>query len=191
MKSPVLKIRRTPLWLSLPWLRLQTPDIKKPQSFDWGFLRWSVKRDSNPRPSGPKPDALPSCAIHRYISFFSIFTKNGNRSYRIMGWLTRLELATTGITIRGSTNWAIATIKLCNNRLLAVIFLFIFNQWEEKKSGRWRGIRTPDPLVPNQMRYQAALFTDTNSFFGINERKLSAPLFLTSWCTIKLVYSSM
>ena len=28
------------------------------------------------------------------------------------------------------------------------------------KSGRWRGIRTPDPLVPNQMRYQAALFTD-------------------------------
>ena len=26
--------------------------------------------------------------------------------------------------------------------------------------GRWRGIRTPDPLVPNQMRYQAALFTE-------------------------------
>ena len=26
-----------------------------------------------------------------------------------MGWLTRLELATTGITIRDSTNWAIAT----------------------------------------------------------------------------------
>ena len=29
---------------------------------------WSVKRDSNPRPSGPKPDALPSCAIHRDCS---------------------------------------------------------------------------------------------------------------------------
>ncbi len=28
-----------------------------------------MKRDSNPRPSGPKPDALPSCAIHRQISF--------------------------------------------------------------------------------------------------------------------------
>ena len=27
-----------------------------------------------------------------------------------MGWLTRFELATTGITIQGSTNWAIATI---------------------------------------------------------------------------------
>ena len=32
------------------------------------------------------------------------------------------------------------------------------------KSGRWRGIRTPDPLVPNQMRYQAALFTDEFCF---------------------------
>ena len=31
-------------------------------------LMWSVKRDSNPRPSGPKPDALPSCAIHRDCS---------------------------------------------------------------------------------------------------------------------------
>ena len=29
---------------------------------------------------------------------------------RKMGWLTRFELATTGITIQGSTNWAIATI---------------------------------------------------------------------------------
>ncbi len=26
-----------------------------------------MKRDSNPRPSGPKPDALPSCAIHRLV----------------------------------------------------------------------------------------------------------------------------
>ena len=29
-----------------------------------------------------------------------------------MGWLTRFELATTGITIQGSTNWAIATTTL-------------------------------------------------------------------------------
>ena len=26
---------------------------------------WSEQRDSNPRPSGPKPDALPSCAMLR------------------------------------------------------------------------------------------------------------------------------
>ena len=31
-----------------------------------------------------------------------------------------------------------------------------------KISGRSRGIRTPDPLVPNQMRYQTALYSDTN-----------------------------
>ncbi len=31
---------------------------------------------------------------------------------------------------------------------------------EALNGGRWRGIRTPDPLVPNQMRYQTALFTE-------------------------------
>jgi hypothetical protein len=29
--------------------------------------------------------------------------------------------------------------------------------------GRGRGIRTPDTLVPNQVRYQTALYPDTNS----------------------------
>ena len=29
-----------------------------------------------------------------------------------------------------------------------------------RKDGRSGGIRTPDPLVPNQMRYQAALHSD-------------------------------
>ncbi len=32
-----------------------------------------MKRDSNPRPSGPKPDALPSCAIHRVL--YSLLVK--------------------------------------------------------------------------------------------------------------------
>jgi hypothetical protein len=27
--------------------------------------RWSVRQDSNLRPLGPKPSALPSCATHR------------------------------------------------------------------------------------------------------------------------------
>ena len=27
--------------------------------------RWSEQRDSNSRPSGPKPDALPGCAMLR------------------------------------------------------------------------------------------------------------------------------
>lgn len=29
------------------------------------FCRWSERWDSNPRPSGPEPDALPSCATSR------------------------------------------------------------------------------------------------------------------------------
>ena len=30
-----------------------------------GKKRWSEQRDSNSRPSGPKPDALPGCAMLR------------------------------------------------------------------------------------------------------------------------------
>ncbi len=45
-----------------------TPTYRKP--FDMIFQRakkeeWSGRRDSNPRPSGPKPDALPDCATPR------------------------------------------------------------------------------------------------------------------------------
>ena len=34
------------------------------------------------------------------------------------------------------------------------------NRAKARNSGRSGGIRTPDPLVPNQMRYQAALHSD-------------------------------
>ena len=57
------------------------------------------------------------------------------------------------------------------------------------KCGRWRGIRTPDPLVPNQMRYQAALFTETLFLKSLNKRASSGPLILKSGCVIKLRYS--
>ena len=33
-----------------------------------------------------------------------------------------------------------------------------------REDGRSGEIRTPDPLVPNQMRYQAALHSDVDSF---------------------------
>ncbi len=44
---------------------------------------WSVKRDSNPRPSGPKPDALPNCAIHRDV-LFEHFARQRKRILRIL-----------------------------------------------------------------------------------------------------------
>ncbi len=58
--------------------------------------RWSVMQDSNLRPLGPKPSALPSCANHRHFYFFKTSVE--------LGWLMGLEPTTTGITIRGSTN---------------------------------------------------------------------------------------
>ena len=47
------------------------PTYRKP--FDMIFKRakcseWSGRRDSNPRPSAPKADALPDCATPRYLS---------------------------------------------------------------------------------------------------------------------------
>jgi hypothetical protein len=45
------------------------------------FKKWSVMQDSNLRPLGPKPSALPSCANHRHFITFSFLlqgeVKNG------------------------------------------------------------------------------------------------------------------
>ena len=35
----------------------------------FGYVSWSVMQDSNLRPSGPKPDALPDCANHRAANY--------------------------------------------------------------------------------------------------------------------------
>ncbi len=52
------------------WFESLPRNAKKALHFCRAFFYiWSVKRDSNPRPSGPKPDALPSCAIHRNFGF--------------------------------------------------------------------------------------------------------------------------
>lgn len=37
------------------------------------YEKWSEWRDSNPRPSGPKPDALPGCANHRKFAIQHTF----------------------------------------------------------------------------------------------------------------------
>ena len=75
-------------------------------------------------------------------------------------------------------NLVIILTKLrCNltsiTRLLLSTPLGLVSVWSVKKTkpnkfskliGRSGEIRTPDPLVPNQMRYQAALHSDVNSF---------------------------
>ena len=43
--------------------------------------------------------------------------------------------------------------------------------WIIKKNGRGGEIRTPDPLVPNQMRYQAALRPELQNLYVINFQK--------------------
>ena len=41
------------------------------------FLKWSAREDSNLRPSGPKPDALPSCATRRFFILFCLVRREG------------------------------------------------------------------------------------------------------------------
>jgi hypothetical protein len=60
-------------------------------------------QDLNLRPLGPKPSALPNCANYRHI-LLGITILNYYLNKQRMGWLTGLEPATAGITIRSSTN---------------------------------------------------------------------------------------
>jgi hypothetical protein len=48
---------------------LLTLGVKKP-AVKAGFLNWSAREDSNLRPTGPKPVALPSCATRRKVSLY-------------------------------------------------------------------------------------------------------------------------
>ena len=70
-----------------------------------------------------------------------------------MGWVTGLEPATTGLENRCS-------IRLSYGRIKTVVLLV-----KVKLAGRGREIRTPDPLLPKQMRYQAALCPADARFF--------------------------
>ena len=60
-----------------------------------------------------------------------------------------------GIVITPRAN--IAAKNLNVNSTIANIAFFILSS---KLKSRGREIRTPDPLVPNQMRYQTALYPD-------------------------------
>ncbi len=94
-----------------------------------GKIFWSGQQDSNLRPSGPKPDALPGCAMPRRC------------------------------------------------RVL--------------RNGRGSKIRTCDPLVPNQMRYQAALCPDCKDFEEVvgAARFELATLWSQTRCATRLRYA--
>ena len=57
-------------------------------------MYWSEQQDSNLRPSGPKPDALPDCAMLRY----GAGTTNRTRDLRVTKPLL-YQLSYTGIVV--------------------------------------------------------------------------------------------
>ena len=113
-----------------------------------------------------------------------------------VGWMTGFEPATTGITIQGSTNWATSTItcfdsmyqatkngapdriRTCDHplrrRMLYPTELQAHDLWYRNiieslpwRIGRSSRIRTYDPLVPNQVRYQAAPCSELGWMMGL------------------------
>ena len=60
------------------------------------FLKWSGWQDLNPRPTGPKPVALPNCATPRYYILFSY-----------LAGAVGFEPTARGFGDHCSTNWAI------------------------------------------------------------------------------------
>ena len=72
-----------------------------------------------------------------------------------------LEPATLGLEGRCS-------IQLSYGRLGLYKLIDILPRACHTENGRSRGIRTPDPLVPNQMRYQAALYSDSSRILRSN-----------------------
>ena len=63
--------------------------MQKPRFIKRGSLNWSAREDSNLRPTGPKPVALPSCATRRNTAYFSLRT---SRSHFIFSWCERGDL---------------------------------------------------------------------------------------------------
>ena len=73
MKSPTLTLRRSSkLGAVRKMLGRQYPQTKKASSYADFLNNWSERQDSNLRPSGPKPDALPNCATLRRTELSSI-----------------------------------------------------------------------------------------------------------------------
>ena len=70
-----------------------------------------------------------------------------------MGWTTGIEPATTGITIRGSTNWATSTIMELRD-LLWFKSAFLHFKLQSGAPGR---IRTCDPRLRRPLLYPAEL----------------------------------
>ena len=72
----ISKVQRSPCRCMHPWPRnIGTRVLRYRQVLE----KWSGQQDSNLRPSGPKPDALPGCAIPRSVDFAGFIFVRGFR----------------------------------------------------------------------------------------------------------------
>ena len=149
-------------------------------------LSWLRRVDLNHRPSGYEPDELPCCstALHLPTLGFQLFPDRGSSTtyparclhVKSAGRPTTVKLmpvtspATERLARLLPRGFIISRLLLrraslaplplpsssaCPGKAGVALSLPI-----RAKLGRSREIRTPDPLVPNQLRYQAALHSD-------------------------------
>ena len=124
---------------------------------------WSGKRDSNPRPSAWKADALANWAIP--ASSTNLKTQDGEGRIRTSeGWADRFTVCSLwplgnlpGILGKTRLSKAGQTSNLILQRRAPESFL---NQLV--KTGAGKGTRTPDLLITNQLLYQLSYASSAN-----------------------------
>ena len=143
--------------------RLELPHLavlepKSSASTNSATSAWGERWDLNPRQPEPQSGALP----------------------------TELRPPETTLNMHGAPG----RIRTCYprlrrpmlypNELRAPIIIY--------RCGRSRGIWTPDPLVPNQMRYQAALCSENLNFYGGQRQNWTADTRIFSPLLYRLSY---
>ena len=100
----------------------------------FGFHLWSGREDSNLRPPGPKPGALPDCATPRYdsgsgflpFSKDTVKHKNGTKRFCFIAWRGSLTIthpiAKTWNKI-GSNHNLCASFRSCLSNCFHVLFV--------------------------------------------------------------------
>ena len=125
--------------------------------------RWSGKRDSNPRPSAWKADALANWAIP--ASSTNLKTQDGEGRIRTSeGWADRFTVCSLwplgnlpGILGKTRLSKAGQTSNLILQRKAPESFLY-----QLVKTGAGKGTRTPDLLITNQLLYQLSYASSAN-----------------------------
>ena len=162
-KNPKPTIGIEPMTSSLP-RKCSTTELrghKKAHSSN-PAKRWSGKRDSNPRPSAWKADALANWAIPASSTNLKIQDGEG-RIRTSEGWADRFTVCSLWPLgnlpeILGKTR----PLKPVKHLTLNLQRRTLESPFQLFKTGAGKGTRTPDLLITNQLLYQLSYASSAN-----------------------------